>query len=376
MVEINCHGGMTAQRKILELTLRYGARVAEPGEFTKRAFLNGRIDLSQAEAVIDVIRSKTDRALVMANRQLAGGFSEKINSIRRELLEIMAHIEANIDFPEDDIPEADPEKIKSEIIKNKGKLEELIKNTGSGKIIREGLSTLILGRTNVGKSSLLNALLREERAIVTDVPGTTRDIIEEYINIKGIPVKVIDTAGIRETSDLVEKIGVERAKRYLQEAEMVLLIMDASVEISDEDRNIFEMVKDKFTIGVINKVDLPAKINEKEVKRLLPGKKVIKISALKEQGIEELKNEIYNSIVEQIGPIDENTIIAGQRQKQALEAARNSLERALKSMEVQMPVEIIEIDIREAWEKLGEITGDTVSDEIVNAIFENFCIGK
>ncbi|AYO32129.1 tRNA uridine-5-carboxymethylaminomethyl(34) synthesis GTPase MnmE [Biomaibacter acetigenes] len=376
MVEINCHGGMTAQRKILELTIRYGARVAEPGEFTKRAFLNGRIDLSQAEAVIDVIRSKTDRALVLANRQLAGGFSEKINSIRRDLLEIMAHIEANIDFPEDDIPETDPEIIKSEIIKSKGKIEELIKNTGSSKILREGISTLILGRTNVGKSSLLNALLREERAIVTDVPGTTRDIIEEYINIKGIPVKVIDTAGIRETSDLVEKIGVERAKRYLKEAEMVLLIMDASMEITDEDRNIFEMVKDKFTIGVINKVDLPAKIDEKEVKRLLPGKKVIKISALKEQGIEELKNEIYNSIVEQIGPIDENTIIAGQRQKQALEAARNSLERAMESMKVKMPVEIIEIDIREAWEKLGEITGDTVSDDIINAIFENFCIGK
>lgn len=376
MVEINCHGGVTAQRKILELALKLGARLAEPGEFTKRAFLNGRIDLSQAEAVIDIIRSKTERALVMASRQLAGGFSEKINSIRSELLNIMAHIEANIDFPEDDIPEADPGKIKGEIIKTRGQIEELIKNTGSGRIMREGLSTLILGRTNVGKSSLLNAMLKEERAIVTDVPGTTRDIIEEYINIKGIPVKIIDTAGIRETSDLVEKIGVERAKKYLKEAEMVLLIMDASEEITDEDRSIFEMVKDKFTICVINKIDLPEKIEVKELERLLPDKKIIRISALKQQGIEELKDEIYNSVVEKIGPIDENTIIAGQRQKKALEDAEDSLSRALTSMDEKMPVEIIEIDIKEAWEKLGEITGDTVSDEIINAIFENFCIGK
>jgi len=376
MVEINCHGGLIAQKKILELALKSGARLAEPGEFTKRAFLNGRIDLSQAEAVIDIIRSKTERALIMANRQLAGGLSEKIGSIRSKLLAIMAHIEANIDFPEDDIPEADPVYIKNEIQKSKHEIEYLIKDAGSGKIFREGLSTLILGRTNVGKSSLLNALLREERAIVTDVPGTTRDIIEEYINIKGIPVKVIDTAGIRETGDPVERIGVDRAKKYLKEAEMVLLVLDASEEITDEDSNIFEMVKDKFTIIVINKTDLPSKFDEEEIKRLLPAKKILKISVLKGQGLEELKDEIYDSVVERIGPIDENTIIAGERQKQAMEAAAKSLERALESMESGMPVEVLEIDIRESWEKLGEITGDTVSEDIINAIFENYCIGK
>ncbi|MCR4430278.1 MAG: tRNA uridine-5-carboxymethylaminomethyl(34) synthesis GTPase MnmE [Tepidanaerobacteraceae bacterium] len=376
MVEINCHGGMVAQKKILELAIKYGARIAEPGEFTKRAFLNGRIDLSQAEAVIDIIRSKTERALMLANRQLAGGFSEMIKSIRSELVQIMAHIEANIDFPEDDIPEADPVQIKNEIQKSKNRIKMAIKNLESGKMLRDGLSTIILGRTNVGKSSLLNALLNEERAIVTDVPGTTRDIIEEYININGIPVKIIDTAGIRETGDKVEMIGVERAKRYLNEAEMVLLVIDASIEITEEDRRIFDMAKDKFAVIVINKTDLPSRIDEKEIEKILPEKKIIRISALKNQGIEELKNEIYNSIVEKMGPIDENAIIATQRQKKAMEDAASYLEKALKSLEENMPIEVIEIDIRESWEKLGEIIGDTASEDIINAIFENFCIGK
>lgn len=376
MVEINCHGGLTAQKKILELCLRFGARVAEPGEFTKRAFLNGRIDLAQAEAVIDIIRSKTEKALVIANKQLAGGLSEEIKKIRQDLLSIMANIEANIDFPEEDIPEASPGYIREEIQKVKQDLKKLLKNLSQGKILREGLSTLIVGRTNVGKSSLLNALLKEERAIVTDVPGTTRDIIEEYININGIPVKIIDTAGIRETSDLVEKIGVDRARKYLKDAELVLLILDASSNLTKEDINIFEMVKNKLTIIVMNKVDLPEKLQEQEIKKYLPGKKVVKISALKEEGIEDLRKTLYDSIVEKMGPLDETTLIAGERQKQALESARDSMERALKSIDILMPVEMVEIDLREALQKLGEITGETVSDEIINTIFENFCIGK
>ncbi|MDI3480854.1 MAG: tRNA modification GTPase [Tepidanaerobacteraceae bacterium] len=376
MVEINCHGGVAAQKKILELVVKYGARIAEPGEFTKRAFLNGRIDLSQAEAVIDIIRSKTERALIQANRQLEGEFAQRVKEARSDLIQIMAHIEANIDFPEEDIPEADPVQIRNEIQKTKTRIEQMIKNLETGKMLREGLSTLIVGRTNVGKSSLLNALLKEERAIVTDIPGTTRDIIEEYININGIPIKLIDTAGIRETTDEVEKIGVERAKKYLKDAEMVLLVMDASMEITEEDRKIMDMVKNKFTIIVVNKSDIPSKIDEEEIKKIMPGKKIIRISALREQGIDELMKEIYDSIIENLGPIDENAILASQRQKKALEDAKICIDRALKALSEKMPVEIIVIDIREAWEKLGEITGDTVSEDIINAIFENFCIGK
>jgi tRNA modification GTPase len=288
----------------------------------------------------------------------------------------MAHIEANIDFPEEDIPEADPERIRLEIERSMDAVENLLKDAGAGKIMREGLSTIILGRPNVGKSSLLNALLREERAIVTDVPGTTRDIIEEYIDINGVPVKIIDTAGIRETADKVEKIGVDRAIGYLKNAEMVLVMIDASQELTEDDKKIMELARDKFVIAVMNKMDLPEKVSEEDVKAVIPGKKVIKISALKKEGIDELKNAIYEEITQKMGPLDEHAVIAGERQKEALRSALDLLEKALNSMDQGMPVELVEIDIRGAWEKLGEITGDTVSEEIVNAIFENFCIGK
>lgn len=376
MVEINCHGGLTAQREVLRLALKNGARLAEPGEFTKRAFLNGRIDLSQAEAVIDIIRAKTDRALTLAHKQLAGGLSDKIRKIRQDLLNIIAHIEANLDFPEDDIPEADPGTIKNDIIESKNKIMEILKNAQTGKILREGLSTLILGRTNVGKSSLLNTLLKEERAIVTDIPGTTRDIIEEYIDINGVPIKIIDTAGIRETNDMVEKIGVQRAKKYLREAEMVLLVLDASVEINEDDKRIIDMLKDKFTIVVLNKTDLDIKISDSQLEEILPGKPLVKVSALKDEGIEDLKMSIYEAVTKQIGPVDENTIITGERQRQALERAVYSLEAAERALSQNLPLELVEIDIRDSWEKLGEIIGDTVNDQIINAIFENFCIGK
>jgi len=376
MVEINCHGGIVAQKKVLQLAIKYGARLAEPGEFTKRAFLNGRIDLSQAEAVIDIIRAKTDKALMLANRQLSGGLSDKIKEIRKDLINIIAHVEANIDFPEEDIPDADPESIRREIVKSREKIKELLKNAQTGKILREGLSTLILGRTNVGKSSLLNSLLKEERAIVTDIPGTTRDVIEEFININGLPIKIIDTAGIRETNDIVEKIGVDRAKKYLEAAELVLFVLDASVDITEEDMNIVNLVKDKFTIVVLNKTDLDIKIDESKLNEILPGKPVVKISALKGQGIEQLRQSIYDAVSEQIGPVDENTIVAGERQRIALEEAMLSLKRAEESILLNLPVELIEIDIRESWEKLGEIIGDTVNEKIIETIFENFCIGK
>ncbi len=376
MVEINCHGGLVAQKRILALVLDNGARLAEPGEFTKRAFLNGRIDLSQAEAVIDIIRAKTDRALAVANRRLTGEFSEKISKIRSNLLNVIAHIEANIDFPEDDIPEAEPEYISQEINDALKMVEDLLRSAGSGRILREGLSTLILGNTNVGKSSLLNALLQEERAIVTDIPGTTRDIIEEYINIHGIPIKIIDTAGIRQTTDEVEKIGINRAMKHLQEAELVLLMIDVSRKLTDDDKRLIELVGDKTTITVINKVDLPVAVDEYEIEKLVPEAKIVKVSALKQEGIDELKTVIYDTITEKMGFIDEGLIVASERQRRILEESREFLESALCAMAEGVPIEMVEIDIRDAWEKLGEITGDKVSEDIINTIFQKFCIGK
>lgn len=376
MVEINCHGGLVAQRRILAVVLNQGAKIAEPGEFTKRAFLNGRIDLSQAEAVIDIIRAKTDRALLMANKQLSGGLSNKIKKIRSDLLNLIAHIEANIDFPEEDIPEAEPEYILNEIIKGRNMVKDLLESAGAGRILREGLSTLILGNTNVGKSSLLNTLLKDERAIVTDIPGTTRDVIEEYIDIKGIPIKIIDTAGIRQTSDEVEKIGIERAMKYLEDAELVLLMFDASRKLTDDDINLIKLVREKLTITIINKTDLPTSVDEEKLKHELSAEKIIKISALKEEGIEELKEAIYDTIYDKIGIMDEGLVAAGERQRIVLKEAYDSLDKALDSMRIGMPIEMVEVDIRDSWEKLGEITGDTVREDIIKTIFHNFCIGK
>ncbi|MCG0275098.1 MAG: tRNA uridine-5-carboxymethylaminomethyl(34) synthesis GTPase MnmE [Thermosediminibacteraceae bacterium] len=376
MVEINSHGGFVVQNRILEIVLNRGARVAEPGEFTKRAFLNGRIDLSQAEAVIDIIRAKTDRALKIALNQLKGGLSNWIREVRQEILRILAHIEANIDFPEDDIPGIDPKTITVEIKSLRAKLDDILKKAKAGKIMREGLSTVILGRPNVGKSSLLNSLLREKRAIVTEIPGTTRDIIEEYINIKGIPIKIVDTAGIRETLDAVEKIGVERALETLENADMVLLMFDASEELKKEDREIMELVKDKFVIVVINKVDLPVKLNIEEVVSAFPGKPVIRISALQEKGIEELREAIYRVVTEELGPVDEGVMITRARHSQAIRNAIEALKRAESALEKEIPMEVVAMEVREALDFLGEITGDAVGEDVVKAIFENFCIGK
>ncbi|SHM18365.1 tRNA modification GTPase trmE [Caldanaerovirga acetigignens] len=376
MVEINSHGGFTVQNRILEIVLSCGARMARPGEFTKRAFLNGRIDLSQAEAVIDVIRAKTERSLKIAQEQLRGGLSEKIREMRHNLIRILAHIEASIDFPEDDIPCFDSETIAGEIKKLKEEMEKILNKSKAGKIVREGLSTVILGRPNVGKSSLLNSLLKEKRAIVTDIPGTTRDVIEEYINIKGIPIKIIDTAGIREATDEVEKIGVRKALESLEKAELVILMFDASDELKKEDIDIAELVKEKYVILVINKIDLPEKIDLEKLEKIFPGKNIIKISALKEEGIEELKEAIYQAVTKNIGSLEEGILITRARHSQAIRKAVEALERGEKALEESIPMEVVAMEVREALEFLGEITGDNVNEDVIKAIFENFCIGK
>ncbi|KYO67242.1 tRNA uridine-5-carboxymethylaminomethyl(34) synthesis GTPase MnmE [Thermovenabulum gondwanense] len=376
MVEIHSHGGFTAVRKILNLVLRNGARLAQPGEFTKRAFINGRIDLSQAEAVIDIIRAKTDKALKVAVDQLKGKISEKIKEIMDSLLSVIALVEANIDFPEEEIPEASPDIILKNISYNIERLNYLKEKAGAGKILREGISTVIVGKPNVGKSSLLNSLLMEKRAIVTEIPGTTRDVIEEYINVKGIPIKIIDTAGIRDTKDPVEKIGVERAMEKVEGAELVLFVVDASGELEEEDYKIMENIKEKRLLIIFNKIDLGQKIDEKKVKEHLPGKRVVKISALRDEGIELLREEIYELIVNEVGSLEEGIIITAQRHIEAINKAIESLKEAKITVENNLPMEISAIYIREAWEYLGEITGDSVKEDILDAIFENFCIGK
>lgn len=376
IVEINCHGGTIPVRRILEVVLKSGARLAEPGEFTKRAFLNGRIDLSQAEAVIDMIRSKTDKSMDAALKQLEGKLSEKLGHLKDILLNIMSHIEASIDFPEDDIDDVLYGKLDNDCKSIIGKLEDMIKGAEAGKILREGLNTVIIGKPNVGKSSLLNALLEENRAIVTDIPGTTRDIIEEYLNIRGIPINIIDTAGIRETRDEVEKIGVEKTKEYFSKADLVIFIIDSSDELTVEDREIFNLIKDKKCLILINKVDLPPKLDRVKVKEYGEGKKIIDISVIEGKGIEILKEEIYNLVYGGGVMYSSEALVTNIRHKDLLEKAKSSLLNAMDTLNAQMPLDLISIDIRQCLDYIGEITGETVGEDIINRIFSQFCVGK
>lgn len=375
VVEINCHGGIVAVKKILSILLNNGARLAEPGEFTKRAFLNGRIDLSQAEAVIDIIRSKTEESLKIALDQTQGKLSSRVKGIMNNILRELAHIEAAVDFPEDDIDDL----LSLNIINNGRKileeLELLIKNAEAGKILREGLNTIIIGKPNVGKSSLLNALLQEKRAIVTDIPGTTRDVIEEYINIKGIPVKLVDTAGIREARDIVEKIGVEKSKEYIDKADLIILMLDASRPLDDEDRKIIEIVKNKRVILVINKYDLPVKISNKEIEELIKYKNIINASVGRENGIDEIKDAIVEMVYE--GNISiKDIFVTNVRHMDIFIKAKASIEKGIETLKKGYPVDFASIEFKDAYLKLGEITGDTVADDIIDRIFKDFCIGK
>lgn len=377
IVELNCHGGIVPLKQALELTLAAGARLAEPGEFTKRAFLNGRIDLAQAESVVDIIRAKTEKGLKVAAAQLKGELSQKIGSLQNEVLGLLAQIEANIDFPEDDLEDITGRNIEERAESLAADLDTLIRNAEAGKIYREGIWTIIAGRPNVGKSSLLNRLLRENRAIVTEVPGTTRDIIEEVINIRGIPLKLVDTAGIRETKEMVERLGVERTKEMIGRADLVLLVLDSTAGITEGDREIAELVKGKETIVLINKIDVNSGgISAEEAGYLACGRPVLKISAVEGYGLDALEDKIVEmALGGRVSPSDE-IMVTNVRHKRALESSRKYLLEAKAAIRGNVPVDIVSIDVKAAWESLGEITGSTVTEDIVERIFADFCIGK
>lgn len=372
--EINCHGGLIVTKQVLELLLKNGAELAEPGEFTKRAFLNGKIDLTQAEAVIDLINSKSLKENAVSVKQLEGFLGNKINEIKSEILDLLVDIEANIDYPEYDVEDVRREKIVSVLKNSIDKIQKLEKSFESGKILKEGVSTAIIGKPNVGKSSLLNALLRENRAIVTEIAGTTRDTIEEYITVRGIPLKLIDTAGIRETDDLVESIGIEKSKKAIEEAELVLLLLDATVGITEEDKILIENVKSKNHLILVNKIDSGAKVSKENFVDEMD--KVIEISVKNGEGLDLLEDKIEEKFNLKQIDTDNDVMITNARHQELIFKAEKGLKHALESVVAGIPVDMISIDIQEAVQNLGEITGETVSDEVISGIFSKFCLGK
>lgn len=376
MCEINSHGGMIVEKRILEECLKNGAILAEPGEFTKRAFLNGRIDLSQAESIIDIINSKTEKEAKASINQLQGYLSENIGKIRHELLDIMADIEASIDYPEYDIEEVTNSKAIKLLENVKSKLEILEESFNSGKVLKEGIKTAIIGRPNAGKSSLLNTILKEERAIVSDIEGTTRDTIEELVTIKGIPLKIIDTAGIRKTSDKIEEIGVEKALKVAEDADLILAIIDNTKELNEEDLKILNLVKNKNAIILLNKIDLKENNLEKDENIINANKKVIKISTKNREGIEELYKEIEKMFNIKEIDIDSGNLVTNIRHKNQITNSIKNINEAINAINLNLPIDIISISIKETLEDLGKITGDNVGEDIINEIFSKFCLGK
>lgn len=373
VVEINTHGGNIVCHKILNLAIKNGASLADSGEFTKRAFINGRIDLTKVESIASILGAKSEEELKVSNKLLKGKLLDKINLMKKNILEVLMHIEVNIDYPEYDTEEKTMDEVKVMLTEVKKELSDLSETFDVGNKIREGFSVSIIGRPNAGKSSLLNYILDKERAIVTDIEGTTRDSIEEIINIKGMPVKIIDTAGIRETDEKIEKIGIERALEYAKSSDVIIAIFDSNKELTKDDNNILELCKDKDSIIVLNKMDLETKINIEEIKNI--GKDIIKVSALKKEGL----NEIVNSISLRLDKLKEtksnDIIIIHERQKKVIEEALKSTEEALKSSEI-LPVDMLSEYIQNILEKLNELTGEDIKEEILNEIFSNFCLGK
>ena len=377
IVEINCHGGYLVLQKVLELVLAQGARMAQPGEFTKRAFLNGRIDLTRAEAVIDLIKARTMEGINIANQQLKGSLYKEMASLKGRLIGHLSLIEAHIDFPEEEMETIPQAEMRRDLHNSIQKLEEWISTYEEGKVFREGITCAITGKTNVGKSSLLNVLLKQERAIVTPIPGTTRDVIEEVLNIHGIPVRLMDTAGLRKAKDFIEQEGVRRAKERVADADLILLILDGSRELDEDDLEIILEIKEKKKVVIINKKDLPLKLSLEEIKKRFPEDPLVSISALKNEGVEDLKKAIYSSLIHRdIRVSPEHLIVANIRHKTALTQINENLLNALKGLEEGASLEFIAFEIRSALDALGEMVGETTTEEVLNRIFEQFCIGK
>lgn len=376
VVEISTHGGVIAVKRVMDLLLQQNIRLAEPGEFTKRAFLNGRIDLSQAEAVIDLIRSKSDRAFTVALKQVEGSLSRRIKDLRHTLVETLAHIEVNIDYPEHDV-----ESLTSEFIKDKSRhvmseIDKLLKTAEEGKILREGITTAIVGRPNVGKSSLLNTLAHDNKAIVTDIPGTTRDVIEEFVTINNIPLKLLDTAGIRETMDVVEKIGVERSRHAVSEADLILLVLNASEPLHEDELALMEQIRGRQCIVIMNKMDLPQQLDMDILRRYYPDELIVPMSVLTQEGVDRLEEAISRLFFS--GKIEggDLTYVSNVRHIALLKKAKRSLQDAYEAAEQLIPIDMIQIDVRLAWEQLGEILGEAVGDSLIDQIFSQFCLGK
>lgn len=377
VVEVNTHGGIVAVKRVLDLLLLQPAiRLAEPGEFTKRAFLNGRIDLAQAEAVIDLIRSKSDRAMSVALKQVGGSLSKRIKGLRHQLIELLAHIEVNIDYPEHDVEEMTSNFIRERSGEVLDEIGALLKRANEGKILREGIVTAIVGRPNVGKSSLLNALTQNERAIVTDIPGTTRDVIEEYVTVGGIPLKLLDTAGIRETEDIVEQIGVERSRSALGDADLILLVLNWNEPLQPDDYALLEQMSGRKAIVILNKIDLPQRMELEPLQAGFAAEQILKMSVLEEQGLEQLERCIADLFFG--GQLDTGDMndVSNVRHISLLAAAKQSLHDAIASTDIGLPIDVIQIDVRRAWELLGEIIGESAAESLIDQIFAQFCLGK
>ncbi|HDY6561467.1 TPA: tRNA uridine-5-carboxymethylaminomethyl(34) synthesis GTPase MnmE [Staphylococcus aureus] len=377
IIEINCHGGILTINRVLELTMTYGARMAEPGEFTKRAFLNGRIDLSQAEAVMDFIRSKTDRASKVAMNQIEGRLSDLIKKQRQSILEILAQVEVNIDYPEyDDVEDATTEFLLEQSKEIKQEINRLLDTGAQGKIMREGLSTVIVGKPNVGKSSMLNNLIQDNKAIVTEVAGTTRDVLEEYVNVRGVPLRLVDTAGIRETEDIVEKIGVERSRKALSQADLILFVLNNNEALTQEDYTLYEVVKNEDVIVIVNKMDLEQNIDINEVKDMIGDTPLIQTSMLKQEGIDELEIQIRDLFFGGEVQNQDMTYVSNSRHISLLKQAKQTIQDAIDAAESGVPMDMVQIDLTRTWEILGEIIGETASDELIDQLFSQFCLGK
>lgn len=376
VVEINTHGGIVATSRVLQLLIAAGARQAEPGEFTKRAFLNGRIDLTEAESVMDIIRAKTDRAAQVAVDQLGGNLRTTIDGLRQDIVNVLAQVEVNIDYPEYDTDQMTVQAMGVCARDANQRIDGLLATAQGGKILREGLATAIVGRPNVGKSSLLNYLLHEDKAIVTDVAGTTRDVLEEYVNVRGVPLRLVDTAGIHDTNDKVEKIGVERSRKALNAADLVLLVLDVSEPLTDEDRELLTATRAKKRIVVLNKQDLPAAVTGDELAQYVEPSELISTSILTATGVDELEARIAKLFFGGIENSQNEVVVTNARQIGLLKQTQTSLQAVLDGIDAGMPVDLIQIDLTEAWDKLGEITGDAAPDELITTLFTQFCVGK